>query len=431
MSSRFHSKHHRHNHHTDPSSDPRYPDSAHDPIASPDSPFLGPFVLQGVLSANSVKETHSAKISHDTDTALILDSPKWALYVEDGSTLVKDITCNNIFITNSFTIQTAVIFGGDMQVNGNTLLNGELTVGKSLRVDSNTFFVNSTSNKVGVNTLVPNADLTVVGDISGTGKINVSNGVFSGPGFFYNPSLTNFYTNSYTKIDNSLDVLTNVSLSGSLIANSDASIKKDLTVAGNVLYVSSVAGRVGVNTTTPAANLHIVGNALVSQNLTVSNNVGIGTNVPNKQLTVTGEISAVRHLNIGQKALYVNTDYNYVSINADIPPGPWPFLPSNTLAVNGTLSAAGDAFIDGNARVKGNVGINTLTPNKTLTVTGDISATGAIFANSFSLQTLDIKPTNLTLTSQLSTFTTPVTATGDFLLLNVNGTTRAVRLWNF
>ena len=76
MSSRFHSKHHRHNHHTDPSADPRYPDSAHDPIASPDSPFQGPFVLQGVLSANSVKETHSAKISHDTDIALILNSPK-------------------------------------------------------------------------------------------------------------------------------------------------------------------------------------------------------------------------------------------------------------------------------------------------------------------------------------------------------------------
>jgi predicted acyltransferase (DUF342 family) len=351
--------------------------------------------------------------------------------VEDGSTLVKDITCNNIFITNSFTIQTAVIFGGDMQVNGNTILNGELTVGKSLRVDNNTFFVNSTSNKVGINTLVPNAELTVIGDISGTGKINVSNGVFSGPGFFYNPSLTNFYTNAYTKIDNSLDVLTNISLSGSLVANSDASIKKDLTVAGNVLYVSSIAGRVGVNTLSPAANLHIVGNALVSQNLTVSNNVGIGTNTPNKQLTVSGEISATRHLNIGQKALYVNTDYNYISINADIPPGPWPSLPFNTLAVNGTLSATSDTFIDGNARVKGNVGINTPTPNKTLTVTGDISATGAIFANSFSLQTLDIQPTNLTLTSQLSTFTTPVTATGDFLLLNVNGTTRAVRLWNF
>jgi hypothetical protein len=140
---------------------------------------------------------------------------------------------------------------------------------------------------------------------------------------------------------------------------------------------------------------------------------------------VSGEISATRHLNIGQKALYVNTDDNYVSINVDIPTGVWPTLPSNTFVVNSTLSATKNVFIGGN------VGINTPAPNRPLTVTGDISATGTIFANSFNLQTLDIKPANLTLTSQLSTFTTPVTATGDFLLLNVNGTTRAVRLWNF
>jgi len=53
MSSRFHNKYHRHNHHTQPINDPRYPDASHDPIASPESPFLGPFVLSGPLSANS------------------------------------------------------------------------------------------------------------------------------------------------------------------------------------------------------------------------------------------------------------------------------------------------------------------------------------------------------------------------------------------
>jgi hypothetical protein len=390
-----------------------------------------------VLSANSPKELHSAKISHDTDTALILNSPKWALYIEDGDTFVKNITCDNILISNSFTIQTAVVFGGDMRVGGNTQLDGEVVVGKSLRVDNTTFFVNSTSNKVGVNTITPNAELTVIGDISGTGKINVSNGVYSGPGFFYNPPLTYFYTNAYTKIDNSLDVLTNISLSGSLIANSDASIEKDLTVkgsttiAGNILHASSTIGRVGIGTINPSANLHVVGNALVSQNLTVNNTVGIGVSTPNKQLTVSGEISATRHLSIGQRSFYVNTDWNYVGVNVDIPTIPWPALPANIFVVNGTLSASGNTFIDGNASIKGNVGINTPTPNRALTVTGDVSATGTMFANSFSLQTLDVRPVNLTLTSQLSTFTTPVTATGDFLLLNVNGTTRAIRLWNF
>jgi hypothetical protein len=51
MSSRFHSKFHRHNHHTTPINDPRYPDAAHDPIASPESPFQGNFVIAGGLSA--------------------------------------------------------------------------------------------------------------------------------------------------------------------------------------------------------------------------------------------------------------------------------------------------------------------------------------------------------------------------------------------
>lgn len=52
MSSRFHNKWHRHNHHTNPSVDVRYPDSSHDPIASPEHPFQGDFVVQGSLSAS-------------------------------------------------------------------------------------------------------------------------------------------------------------------------------------------------------------------------------------------------------------------------------------------------------------------------------------------------------------------------------------------
>ena len=54
MSSRFHNKYHRHNHHTLPILDARYPDASHDPIASPDSPFQGDFVLNGTLSADNI-----------------------------------------------------------------------------------------------------------------------------------------------------------------------------------------------------------------------------------------------------------------------------------------------------------------------------------------------------------------------------------------
>lgn len=51
MSNRFHSKHHRFSHHTVPTSDPRWPDSGQDPIASHETPFLGDFVMMGTLSA--------------------------------------------------------------------------------------------------------------------------------------------------------------------------------------------------------------------------------------------------------------------------------------------------------------------------------------------------------------------------------------------
>lgn len=55
MSSRFHNKYHRHNHHTRAEGDPRYPDASHDPIASLDSPFKGPFYLWGTLSAEAIE----------------------------------------------------------------------------------------------------------------------------------------------------------------------------------------------------------------------------------------------------------------------------------------------------------------------------------------------------------------------------------------
>jgi hypothetical protein len=53
MSSRFHNKWHRHNHHTDPTQQSgSEPDSTHDPIASHNDPFKGDFVIKtGTLSA--------------------------------------------------------------------------------------------------------------------------------------------------------------------------------------------------------------------------------------------------------------------------------------------------------------------------------------------------------------------------------------------
>jgi len=77
MSSRFHNKWHRHNHHTKPSNDPRFPDSGHDPIASPDAPFQGDFVVQGVLSATGSTFTGpvTANINFPANSSAIYTTP--------------------------------------------------------------------------------------------------------------------------------------------------------------------------------------------------------------------------------------------------------------------------------------------------------------------------------------------------------------------
>lgn len=66
-----------------------------------------------------------------------------------------------------------------------------------------------------------------------------------------------------------------------------------------------------------------------------------------------------------------------------------------------------------------NLGIGTI-PNQPLTVSGNISSNQTVFAG------------NVTLTNTvIQSFSTPVTATGDFLVLNINGQNKAIRLWDF
>jgi len=60
---RFHNKLHRANHHT--THDANIPDSGTDPIASPDSPFQGDFVLDnGTLSAAGINIVNGLSANH-------------------------------------------------------------------------------------------------------------------------------------------------------------------------------------------------------------------------------------------------------------------------------------------------------------------------------------------------------------------------------
>jgi hypothetical protein len=83
MSNRFHNKWHRKNHHT--YGNLTNPDAAHDPIASPDQPFLGDFSLQGALCAVAPASAFAGYF-YSNNTALCAFAGNRGLLVEGLNT---------------------------------------------------------------------------------------------------------------------------------------------------------------------------------------------------------------------------------------------------------------------------------------------------------------------------------------------------------
>ena len=100
---KFHNKFHSANHHTLPS--PHIKDSGLDPLASHDFPFIGDFVLNGVVSASN------NYLLNDRALATTLDSVPHGLPVPAGWNVFRDST----------------YVDGDMTITGNLSALGELT----------------------------------------------------------------------------------------------------------------------------------------------------------------------------------------------------------------------------------------------------------------------------------------------------------------
>ena len=157
---RFHNKYHRHNHHSLPTAGE--PDSAHDPIASKDSPFKGEFHVDGALSAVSAS--------------------------------VKDLS-----VTNNLTVSGKATFEGkvDIHIPPSMIYEHLLLFPKAttddyyFKIDSsfnkfplmevylngNTAFMITTAMDVGIGTSNPQAKLDVIGDIKcfNLSSINIFN----------------------------------------------------------------------------------------------------------------------------------------------------------------------------------------------------------------------------------------------------------------
>lgn len=119
-------------------SDPRYPDSGHDPIASPDSPFMGPFVMVGTLSAVAgipgYSDVPAGPAGSFTNYPVALQAAAVsgtnvgiALQATGDITVTGNVSAANVFFTGNVvqTYSTPVQSTGEfltVNVNGSTRL---------------------------------------------------------------------------------------------------------------------------------------------------------------------------------------------------------------------------------------------------------------------------------------------------------------------
>jgi hypothetical protein len=186
---RFHDKLHSKNHHTLATSG--FPDSGNDPIASPDEPFQGDFVINGSLSTNAGLNFLSANIVgdfqsenlivRDTLHANFLSGQATETIISDGAltgygnlTMTMDfrngiyaktptfIATNNISAVGAINSQSATV--NTLTVNNNATVNGNLFIAGNLSAMGDVSVIETNiaaTSSLSVNNVGPSTAFTV------------------------------------------------------------------------------------------------------------------------------------------------------------------------------------------------------------------------------------------------------------------------------
>jgi hypothetical protein len=299
---------------------------------------------------------------------------------------------------------------------GNTIHNN-VHVSNNFTVDTDTLFVDSVNDSVGVGTATPDANLHVVGNTYITSNLTVDNNTL------HVDTVKHFVGIETNFPDATLQVMGNTYIS------------EDLTVDTDTFHVDSATNSVGIETKTPQANLHVVGNTYVSANLTVdtdtfhvdttTHSVGVETKNPQANLHVSGNTYISNDLTVGTNftvdtdTLYVDSGTNSVGIETNSPDANLHvvgnvYVSSNltvdtdTLHVDTARHRVGveTKFPDANLHVSGNAYVSstdTSTSKTTgaLIIAGGLGITGNIHGNHANLE--DVEADSITVTDTTAT----------------------------
>ena len=155
-------------------------------------------------------------------------------------------------------------------------------------------------------------------------------------------------------------------------------VSSDLTVDTDTFHVDASGNKVGIKTKSPDAELHVVGNAYVSSNLTVDtdtlhvdatrNSVGIETKNPQANLHVVGNVYVSSDFTVDTDTFHVDASGSKVGIKTKSP--------------DAELHVVGNAYVSSNLTVDTDtlhvdavskrVGIETANPDANLHVVGNV-----------------------------------------------------------
>ena len=284
------------------------------------------------------------------------------------------------------------------EITYGTTITNELNVADNFTVDTDTLFVDSVKDSIGINTATPDANLHVEGNAYISSNLTVedntlhvdTNKHFVGIETNHPDATLHVVGNAYilnnvTVDTNTLHVDTvNKSIGlGTLTPDANLHVvgntyvSANLTVNTDTLHVDSVNDSVGVGTVTPDANLHVVGNTYVSTNLTVNtdtlhvdsvnDSVGVGTITPDANLHVVGNTYVSANLTADTDTLHVDATTHSLGIETKFP--------------DANLHVVGNTYVSSNVTVdtdtfhvdatKHSIGIETLTPSANLHVVGN------------------------------------------------------------
>ena len=285
----------------------------------------------------------------------------------DGNLVVNGgvTTITNVGVLNTNPIHTLDV-GSNLYVDdvgsnilvvtGNTNITGDLTV------DTDTLFVDSSANKIGVKTTNPDAELHVVGNVYVSSNLTVDEGTL------------------HVDVENDSIGVGTVTPSANLHVVGNVYVSSNLTVDEGTLHVDVENDSIGVGTVTPSANLHVVGNVYVSSNLTVdegtlhvdveNDSIGVGTVTPSANLHVIGNVYVSSNIQattyLGDGGLLSNVTLQVVSDHGN--------TTTNTIEFKNSTTGL---VVDSNIVVGGNVTATTylgdggLLSNVTLQVVSD------------------------------------------------------------